>query len=71
MEYVTNTNTFPGSIISVPGGFILRFINRLFSNLIGQLQIVMIEIYISTGASTVHTLCVFGGCGQFTSDCSA
>ena len=36
----------PGGIITVPGGLILRFINLLFCNLIGQFVICMVEIYI-------------------------
>ena len=36
----------PGCIITVPGGFILKFINLLFCNLIGQFVICMVEYYI-------------------------
>ena len=32
-----------GAMISRPGGMIRRFINLVLSNLIGQLQLVMVE----------------------------
>ena len=38
----------PGGIITVPRGFIVRFINLLFCNLIGQFVLWMVEILIIT-----------------------
>ena len=40
-----STISVPGGIITVSGGFILRFINLLFCSLIGQFVLCMVEYY--------------------------
>ena len=52
----------PGGMISRQGGMIRRFINLVLSNLIGQLQLVMVEINLYLYCMLLYSkaLCVSG-----------